>query len=208
MGGPLIGAGRAGTERRARHVLAADCVLAARRVLAGGLLPAALALAAVSCGAAGGGRADAATAPKAPPSAAQGEGSAPRFVRGRVVTPGGRAFAVEVVQDPESRERGLQNRASLPRDQGMVFVFPAPARHRFWMYLCLIPLDIIWMDAGKTVVYVGENLPVCRKEPCPDYGSDHDTLYVLELGAGVAKEAGIKPGTHLTILFDHPPNPR
>ena len=121
--------------------------------------------------------------------------------------PGGRTFAVEVVQDPRSRARGLMNRPSLPPDQGMVFLFPAPGRHRFWMFGCLIPLDIIGLDADKNVVHVAENLPICKAEPCPGYGPDRDSLFVLELGAGVAKQAGIRPGIRLTILFDHQPNP-
>jgi hypothetical protein len=90
----------------------------------------------------------------------------------------------------------------------MVFLFPAPGRQRFWMYECLIPLDIIWIDAGRTVIHVEESLPICSQQPCPDYGPESDAFYVLELGAGVARQAGIRPGMRLTLLFDHPPNPR
>jgi uncharacterized membrane protein (UPF0127 family) len=75
------------------------------------------------------------------------------------------------------------------------------------MYECLIPLDIIWMDADKNVIHVAENLPFCKTQPCPDYGPDQEAQYVLEVGAGIAKQAGIRPGTRLTILFDHTPNP-
>jgi uncharacterized membrane protein (UPF0127 family) len=182
------------------------------RVLAAGCLLVALASGGVSCGPAFGGRAEAAPAPSPAPTAAPATppetGAAPRIGRGRVLTPAGRTFAVEVVQDPESRARGLQNRPALPPDQGMVFVFPVPGHHKFWMFKCLIPLDIIWLDAGKNVIHLEENLPYCKAEPCPDYGPDRDALFVLELGAGVVKQAGIRPGTHLTILFDHPPDPR
>src|SRR5207237_991481 len=143
----------------------------------------------------------AARAPRdpAPPSAS--------FLRGRVLVPGGKSFDVEVVQDDASRQRGLQHRDRLAPGEGMVFVFPEPARHRFWMSECLIPLDIIWLDANRTVIYVGENLPICAKQPCPDYGPDADSLYVLEVGAGVARRSGIDLGIRLTLLFDKPPNP-
>lgn len=178
-----------------------------------GFLLGALAAPGASCGPSSAEHATAAPAPAASPQPgtkppAPDPEPAARTGRGRVIVPGGRAFAVEVVQDPESRARGLQNRPALPPDQGMVFVFPAPGRHRFWMYQCLIPLDIIWMDATRTVVHVEENLPICEAEPCPDYGPDKNALYVLELGAGVAKGAGVRPGVRLTILFDRPPDPR
>jgi hypothetical protein len=185
----------------------------ARRAFSAGVLAGVLGLStgpALSCRPGSGGNADAAPASSTAVGAATSASAAPapRLGRGRVVVPGGRAFAVEVVQDQASRERGLQHRPSLPPDQGMVFLFPTSGRHRFWMYECLIPLDLIWIDSDKTVLYVEENAPFCKTLPCPDYGPDQDSLYVLELGAGVAKEAGIRPGTHLMILFDHPPDPR
>jgi len=178
-----------------------------RRGLAAVLLSASLASSGLSCKSASPEGADTPSAAPAPPANGHTE-AAPPMERGRVTVPGGRTFSVEVVQDPRSRERGLQNRAALPAEQGMVFVFPSPGRYKFWMYECLIPLDIIWMDADRTVIDVEENLPFCKAQPCPDYGPDRDAQYVLELGAGVAKPAGIHPGARLTILFDHPPNPR
>jgi len=176
-----------------------------RRRLAAAVAAGALASLGLSCKPASSDRAEAAPAAE-PPARARTETALSG--RGRVIVPGGPTFAVEVVQDPVSRARGLQNRPALPPDQGMVFIFPAPGRHRFWMYECLIPLDIIWMDADKKVIHVGENLPFCQAEPCPDYAPDQDALFVLEVGAGIAKRSGIRPGMRLTILFDQTPHPR
>lgn len=136
------------------------------------------------------------------------EHSGGQMLRGRVKTPGGRAFEVEIVQDDLSRQRGLQQRARLDENEGMLFVFPQAAPHRFWMYKCLIPLDIIWLDAGRKVVHIETGLPPCKALPCPDYGPSSSALYVLELGSGVAGRAGIRPGVHLEILFAEPPRPR
>jgi hypothetical protein len=114
---------------------------------------------------------------------------------------------VEIVQDDRSRQHGLQKRPRLPKDEGMLFIFPRPGRHRFWMYECLIPLDIVWLDAGGKVIHLEPSLPVCRKLPCPDYGPDLDALYVLELAAGVAKRARLRLGDRLEMLFAETPNP-
>jgi uncharacterized membrane protein (UPF0127 family) len=127
--------------------------------------------------------------------------------RGRVVTPSGRSFDVEVVADPPLRERGLKYRASVPEGSGMLFVFPVAGRHRFWMYECRTALDIIWIDAHRRIVHVAPSLQPCAKLPCPDYGPEDEALYVLEVGPGVAARAGIKQGQTVTLLFAHPPNP-
>lgn len=129
-------------------------------------------------------------------------------LRGRVRTENGTTFEVEVVQSDALRQRGLQRRSSLARDEGMLFMFPSPGVHRFWMYDCLIPLDIIWLDAGGRVIHIEERLPICRALPCPDYGPASDSLNVLELGAGVALESEIRVGRRLEILLAEPPNPR
>ena len=51
----------------------------------------------------------------------------------RVVLSNGSSIGVEVVADPESRARGLMYRPSLAEGRGMLFLFPAPDVHSFWM---------------------------------------------------------------------------
>ena len=100
--------------------------------------------------------------------------------------------------------RGLQGRASLPAQNGMLFVFPANGRYPFWMKDTLIPLDIIWLDYSRRVVDISADLPPCRTPQCPTYAPRHEALYVLELNAGEAARTGIKPGApaafHVRVL--------
>ena len=70
-----------------------------------------------------------------------------------VVLPDGSSIAVEVVADPESRARGLMYRPSLAENRGMLFLFPAPDVHSFWMKDTLIPLDMIWLDTERRSIY-------------------------------------------------------
>ena len=139
--------------------------------------------------------------------AARAPGAQAALARGQVRIPSGKSFDVEVVQDPRARQRGLQHRARLDPGEGMLFVFPRPAKERFWMYECLIPLDILWLDAAGRVIHIENALPICSALPCPDYGPDQDALYVLELGAGVAARSGLAVGQRLEILFADPPHP-
>lgn len=101
---------------------------------------------------------------------------------------------VEIARTQTERYRGLQFRSSLGGDQGMLFIFPDIKRHSFWMKDTLIPLDIIWLDESRHAVYMLENVPVCKEEPCPIYTPSHEARYVLEINAGRASSLNIKEG--------------
>ncbi len=103
-------------------------------------------------------------------------------------------YTVEVVDQGETRRRGLQFREQLDADKGMLFIFEESQPHSFWMKDTRIPLDIIWMDYGHRVVHVESPVPPCTQDPCPVYSPQSDTLYVLELNAGEFKRAGAKEG--------------
>jgi len=101
---------------------------------------------------------------------------------------------VEIARAKTEHARGLQFRSSLPRDQGMLFIFPDVKRHSFWMKDTFIPLDIIWIDESGQVVYMLENVPICQEEPCPVYTPSSRAKYVLEINAGQASVLNIKEG--------------
>jgi len=42
------------------------------------------------------------------------------------------------------------------------FVFDSYEKHSFWMKNTKIPLDIIWLDKDKVVVYIKEDAEPCR----------------------------------------------
>jgi uncharacterized membrane protein (UPF0127 family) len=101
---------------------------------------------------------------------------------------------VEVAQTQEERGKGLQFRKSLGKDEGMLFIFPSRHRQSFWMKDTFIPLDIIWMDSRKRVVFIIPNVLPCETEQCPVYTPDTAASYVLEVNAGVTAELGLRVG--------------
>lgn len=106
---------------------------------------------------------------------------------------------VEVVRTQEERGRGLQFRKSLGRDEGMLFVFPSSQRQSFWMKDTFIPLDIIWIDRHKRVVFIIPNVLPCETEKCPVYTPDTAANYVLEVNAGVTVELGLRVGDQVSF---------
>jgi uncharacterized membrane protein (UPF0127 family) len=122
----------------------------------------------------------------------------------RVVFPDGFVVRVEIVADDESRAQGLMWRDQLRPGTGMLFVFPTDGLYPFWMKNTLIPLDMIWIDAGSRVAAVKFHVPPCKVENCPSYSPDATARYVLEVAGGVAEAHGLKAGD--TVRFEDLPN--
>jgi len=102
-------------------------------------------------------------------------------------------FFAELAQTPVERAKGLMFREELPKDMGMLFVFKGEGIHSFWMKNTYIPLDIIWLNAEKEVVFINKNTPPCGEE-CPSVIPDKSAKYVLELNAGIADKIGLEVG--------------
>lgn len=117
-----------------------------------------------------------------------------------VTLPNGKTIRTELATAPADQQRGLMFRTRLAADRGMLFVFPQPAPHPFWMYQTLIPLDILWMDANRTIIEISAHTPPCPPDlgqNCPNYGGSQPAQYVLELAAGAAQASGLKVGDRL-----------
>ena len=104
-----------------------------------------------------------------------------------VTLPDGVVIRAELAIDPADQQRGLMFRTHLPPQSGMLFVFPKPGNHPFYMFRTLIPLDILWMEANRRIVFLSPNTPPCPSEnarDCPNYGGHVTAQYVLELPGG------------------------
>lgn len=118
-----------------------------------------------------------------------------------IQTPSGITIKAEIADTPLKRSMGLMYRDQLKKDHGMLFFFSQPMAWTFWMKNTKIPLDIIWMDAKKTIIHIERNVPICTRQDdgCPQYHSDEGALYVLELGAGRAAALQLQRGVKLSF---------
>ena len=122
-----------------------------------------------------------------------------------VMLPSGRVYRVEIAATPESRAQGLMYRESLADGRGMLFLFPKPSVEGFWMKNCNFPIDIVWMDANRKVIFVSAHTPPCKEDPCPTYGPRTESFFVLEIPDGAA--AKDKAGVGSTLKFENVPAP-
>ena len=103
----------------------------------------------------------------------------------------------EVVASPLERERGLMFRKSMPKMDGMLFLFPNQSHLAFWMRNTLLPLDIIFITAAKKVLGVAARATPMTDDPREVPG---DSQFVLEVNGGFAAQHGIVEGTPVDFV--------
>ena len=100
-------------------------------------------------------------------------------------------LAVEIAETPEARARGLMGRVLSEYLAGMLFVFASAEQQTFWMRNTPSSLDMIFVDAGGTVLNTA-----AYTTPMSDqlYSSAGPAKYVVETKAGFADRFGIRAG--------------
>lgn len=92
-------------------------------------------------------------------------------------------FNVEVADSSVEQNRGLMFRKELALNEGMLFIFEKEENHPFWMENTYIPLDIIWFNSDKEVVFISKNTQPCS-DTCPLIDPERPAKYVLEINPG------------------------
>jgi uncharacterized membrane protein (UPF0127 family) len=104
---------------------------------------------------------------------------------------GDHAFAVEVVDTPEARQRGLMYRTSLDPNAGMLFDFRDSQEVSFWMRNTYIPLDMLFIREDGTIANIHINAVPHDVTGIPSEGP---VRFVLEIPGGRSVELGIVAG--------------
>jgi uncharacterized membrane protein (UPF0127 family) len=108
---------------------------------------------------------------------------------------GSKIYQLEIATNDASREHGLMERDTLSPDHGMIFVFNQPQTSSFWMHHTRFPLDIIFADAHARIVSI-RSMKAYDETPTYSKGAYE---YAIEINAGEATAAGVKPGDTLQI---------
>ncbi len=116
------------------------------------------------------------------------------------VRAGSGVFQVWVADTDEERIQGLSGVSSMPPNGGLLMDFQADAMWGIWMKDMKIPLDIMWLNSDKQVIYIVKNVP-------PEQSTSvvmqplSKARYVIELNAGTVDTAGIKTGQNVTFTL-------
>jgi uncharacterized membrane protein (UPF0127 family) len=112
----------------------------------------------------------------------------------------GVTLTVEIAKTSTEQAKGLSGRDKLPADHGMLFVFDNDDFWGFWMIDMKFPLDIIWFNSNRQVVYIQQDLPPCTPQGCPVFEPPVKATYVLEVDAGFVQAHNVTLGTTFAFL--------
>lgn len=102
----------------------------------------------------------------------------------------------EVASTPAQREQGLMSRTKMGQNEGMLFVFGAPATSCMWMKNTYIPLSVAFIDQAGIIVNIEDMQPLTEQSHCSN-GLVH---YALEMNQGWFKQRHVKPGSRISGL--------
>lgn len=117
----------------------------------------------------------------------------------------GRSFKLELALTPEERYRGLSDRPFLAPDAGMLFVFPYPQEVTFVMRRCLIPIDVIFLDAVGRVDswYQMAVEPYDQpEEALTPYRSRWPVQFAIELPGGTVDQLNLRTGQKISLPLE------
>ena len=97
----------------------------------------------------------------------------------------------EVAGNEAEREYGLMYREKLGPNEGMVFLFGAPAGVCMWMKNTPLPLSVAFIDATGKIVNIEDMQPHTTNSHC----AKKPVAYALEMQLGWFKQKNIRPNT-------------
>jgi uncharacterized membrane protein (UPF0127 family) len=102
-------------------------------------------------------------------------------------------FDARVAKNEADRAQGLSGVTKLGPKEALIMAFPGDDTWKIWMKDMKIPIDIVWLDKDKKVVYSVKNAS-------PDGSTDviftptSPARYVVELPMGTVDQQNIRTG--------------
>ncbi|MGB5419758.1 DUF192 domain-containing protein [Algibacter sp.] len=98
---------------------------------------------------------------------------------------------IEIAETAYEIETGLMYRNAMKNNQGMLFIFDNNQPRNFYMKNTKIPLDLIFINAAKSIVSFQKNAKPLDESSLP---SNAPAKYVLEVNAGLVENWGVTVG--------------
>ena len=110
-------------------------------------------------------------------------------------------FKARLAMTESERVQGLSGVEKLGANEALLMVFDTDEKWGIWMNDMKIPLDIVWLDGNKKVIYI-------VTDASPDLGTSKTfkpkdaARYVLEVPAGTVKKSAIKIGDEAAFTLE------
>ena len=113
----------------------------------------------------------------------------------------GELFYLDVASDDSTRTKGLMGRTEIASDGGMLFIFATAQVRQFWMWNCLVDIDVMFLDGqGRVTATHTMKVEDPRKDNeselyysarLADYPSVYAAQFAIELRAGSIERLGV-----------------
>lgn len=105
------------------------------------------------------------------------------------VTLGNQVVNLELAMTQAEQTQGLSGRNSLPRDEGMLFIYKTPGFYKIWMPNMHFSIDVLWINSKGVVQHIERGM---SPETYPhSFSSPYPSQYILEVNAGVADQVKV-----------------
>ena len=108
-------------------------------------------------------------------------------------------FQCKVAVTAQAVQNGMMGKNFNHTFNGMLFMMPSRTEQSFWMYNCVVPLDIIMIDNGKITTIHHNCLPCDNQNGCEQYSGFGDM--VLEVAGDTCMELGIEEGDEVSFSY-------
>lgn len=102
-------------------------------------------------------------------------------------------FDAEIVKTQAAREKGLGGVTEMGPRKAMIFAFQTDGLWAIHMKDMNVPIDIVWLDKDKKVVYSVKN--VSHEDQTAEFTPTVPARYVVELPVGTIEKQHIRTGT-------------
>lgn len=107
-------------------------------------------------------------------------------------------FSARVAANEDDRVKGLSGVTELAPNQALLMAYPSESKWGIWMKDMKVPIDIVWLNKDKKVIYIVKNVSP-EDSTSVVYEPPTLALYVVELPAGTVDGKAIK--TDSTAVF-------
>lgn len=105
-------------------------------------------------------------------------------------------FQTEIADSDDERRHGLMFREKLSPYSGMLFIYSPPQAASMWMKNTLIPLDMLFIDAERRIIYIH---PKAHPHSLDVITANQEVWGVLELAGGAAEALDIRIGDRIKL---------
>lgn len=114
----------------------------------------------------------------------------------------GATVRLESAESDFQQSLGMMQREALPRKRGMMFPQAKAQKKSVYMFNCLAPLDLLFLNDGE-IVDLSAKTPICTSadpDECPLYESSRPFDNWIELRSGSIDRLGLSIGSQVDLI--------